>query len=188
MAKASKKTKTVKKKKAEAGAARKRLTPRKEKRGPAGTDVLLSIDDPALASLSERVREVGGTPIGAYREPFSGKPLLVAVIPFHAVEPTPFQRDLSPTHTKRLAQKDRGGGRFSRPAHRRASARRTALDAQRPPPTCGSQSARAPNGDGAHLPRRRARVQDPGAQYRKGAQLESICAGIDATVTEILER
>ena len=76
MAKATKETKTVKKKKAKAGAARKRLTPRKEKRGPAGTDVLLGIDDPALASLSQRVRELGGTPIGAYREPFSGKPLL----------------------------------------------------------------------------------------------------------------
>ena len=115
MAKASKKTKTRKKKKAKAGAARKRLTPRKEKRGPAGTDVLLSIEDPALASLSERVREVGGTPVGAYREPFSGKPLLVAVIPFNAVEPTPFQRDLSPTHTKRLAQKIEETGVFLDP-------------------------------------------------------------------------
>ena len=115
--KKSKKTKASRatKKKAKAGAARKRLTPRKEKRGPAGNDVLLGVDDPALVSLSARVRELGGTPIGAYREPFSAKPLLVAVIPFKAVEPTPFQRDLSPTHTKRLAQKIEEAGVFLDP-------------------------------------------------------------------------
>ncbi len=114
MAKASKKKKTGRKSK-KAGASRKRLTPRKEKRGPAGTDVLLGVDDPALAALSARVREVGGTPVGAYREPFSGKPLLVAVVPFKAIEPTPFQRDLSPTHTKRLARKIEEVGVFLDP-------------------------------------------------------------------------
>ena len=114
MVKASKKKKTTRKKK-KAGASRKRLTPRKEKRGLSGTEVLLGVDDPTLAALSARVREVGGTPVGAYREPFSGKPLLVAVVPFKAVEPTPFQRDLSPTHTKRLAQKIEEAGVFLDP-------------------------------------------------------------------------
>jgi ParB family chromosome partitioning protein len=32
-----------------------------------------------------------------------GRPLLLASLPFSAVQPTPFQRDLSPTHAKRLA-------------------------------------------------------------------------------------
>ena len=114
MAKVTKKKKTTKKK-AKAGASRKRLTPRKEKRGPSGTDVLLGVDDPALAELSQRIRDVGGTPVGAYREPFSGTPLLLAVLPFKAVEPTPFQRDLSPTHTKRLAQKIEEVGVFLDP-------------------------------------------------------------------------
>jgi len=113
VAKASKKKKTGKKKKV--GAARKRLTPRKEKRGPSGTDVLLGVEDSALVELSARVREVGGTPVGAYREPFSGTPLLLAVLPLKAVEPTPFQRDLSPTHTKRLAQKIEEVGVFLDP-------------------------------------------------------------------------
>jgi ParB family chromosome partitioning protein len=51
------------------------------------------------------VRQAGGAPIGAYREPLGGRPLLLASLPLTAVQPTPFQRDLSPTHTKRLAQK-----------------------------------------------------------------------------------
>ncbi len=51
------------------------------------------------------VREVGGAPIGAYRDPLGGRALVLASIPLSAVQPTPFQRDLSPTHTKRLAQK-----------------------------------------------------------------------------------
>ena len=114
MAKVTKKKKTARKK-AKPGASRKRLTPRKEKRGPSGADVLLGVDDPALAELSRHVRDVGGTPVGAYREPFSGSPLLLAVLPFKAVEPTPFQRDLSPTHTKRLAQKIEEAGVFLDP-------------------------------------------------------------------------
>ena len=49
------------------------------------------------------MRAAGGAPLGAYREPLGGRPLLLASLPFAAVQPTPFQRDLSPTHAKRLA-------------------------------------------------------------------------------------
>src|SRR5262245_41509629 len=94
---------------------RKRLTPAKESRGPADAEILLGIDDPSLAPLVAQVREAGGAPIGAYREPFAGRPLLVAVLPFKSVEPTPFQRDLSPTHTKRLAKKIEETGVFLDP-------------------------------------------------------------------------
>jgi ParB family transcriptional regulator, chromosome partitioning protein len=41
--------------------------------------------------------------------------VLVASIPLAAVQPTPFQRDLSPTHTKRLAQKIDEAGSFLDP-------------------------------------------------------------------------
>ena len=50
------------------------------------------------------VRAAGGAPIGAYREPLGGRTLLLASLPCAAVQPTPFQRDLSPTHAKRLAK------------------------------------------------------------------------------------
>jgi ParB family chromosome partitioning protein len=77
--------------------------------------VLLQLDAPELQPLAERVRQVGGAPVGVYREPLSGKPILLAVLPFNAVQPTPFQRDLSPTHTKRLAQKIEESGSFLDP-------------------------------------------------------------------------
>ena len=61
------------------------------------------------------MRECGGAPIGAYREPLSGSTVLVAALPLASVQPTPFQRDLSPTHTKRLAQKIDEAGSFLDP-------------------------------------------------------------------------
>ena len=63
----------------------------------------------------ELVRKAGGAPLGAYREPLGGRPLLLASLPFNAVQPTPFQRDLSPTHTKRLAEKIDQAGVFLDP-------------------------------------------------------------------------
>jgi ParB family chromosome partitioning protein len=96
-------------------AARKRLTIRKEKRGLAGDEVLLGVDAPEVSALTREVREAGGAAIGAYREPLSGRPVLLASLPLDAVDPTPFQRDLSPTHTKRLAQKIEESGSFLDP-------------------------------------------------------------------------
>jgi len=96
-------------------AARKSLKPAKEKRGLEGIEVLLSIGSPEVSSLVADVESVGGTPLGAYREPLSGHPMLLATLPIGAVEPTPFQRDLSPTHTKRLAKKIEESGSFLDP-------------------------------------------------------------------------
>ena len=70
---------------------------------------------PGVAALVRRVDEAGGAPIGAYREPLSGRPILLASLPLGAVEPTPFQRDLSPTHVKRLAKKIEESGSFLDP-------------------------------------------------------------------------
>jgi ParB family chromosome partitioning protein len=80
-----------------------RLAPNAVKRGLAATEVALAIDHPDIAAVVELVRQTGGAPLGAYREPLGGRPLLLASLPFNAVQPTPFQRDLSPTHAKRLA-------------------------------------------------------------------------------------
>jgi hypothetical protein len=44
------------------GASRKRLTPRKDRRGLRGDEVLLGVDGPELAALSARIRELGGAP------------------------------------------------------------------------------------------------------------------------------
>jgi ParB family chromosome partitioning protein len=65
----------------------------------------LQMSDGGLAELAREIESAGGALIGAYRDPLNGRPLLLASLPLTAVEPTPFQRDLSPTHTKRLAQR-----------------------------------------------------------------------------------
>ncbi|HUA89244.1 MAG TPA: ParB N-terminal domain-containing protein [Steroidobacteraceae bacterium] len=79
------------------------LAPRRESRGLDAAQVAIAIDDPQVSALAALVRAAGGAALGAYREPLSGRPLLLASLPFAAVQPTPFQRDLSPTHAKRLA-------------------------------------------------------------------------------------
>jgi ParB family chromosome partitioning protein len=95
-------------------AARKKATPRKKssrakltpslvKRGLSAMEVALPIEHAEINAVVELVRKAGGAPLGAYREPLGGRPLLLASLPFNAVQPTPFQRDLSPTHAKRLA-------------------------------------------------------------------------------------
>jgi ParB family chromosome partitioning protein len=76
-----------------------------EARGLDAAQVAIALDDSDVAALTALVREAGGAPIGAYREPLGGRALLLASLPLGAVQPTPFQRDLSPTHAKRLAEK-----------------------------------------------------------------------------------
>jgi ParB family transcriptional regulator, chromosome partitioning protein len=41
--------------------------------------------------------------VGQYKEPLGGHPTLLSILPIYKIEPTPFQRDLSDTHHKRLA-------------------------------------------------------------------------------------
>src|ERR1700736_3594820 len=82
-----------------------RLAPGQQARGLDAAQVAIAIDDPAVAELVALVRDAGGAPIGAYHEPLGGRTLLLASLPLNAVQPTPFQRDLSTTHAKRLAAK-----------------------------------------------------------------------------------
>jgi ParB family chromosome partitioning protein len=85
--------------------ARGSLSPGRKTRGLDAAEVAISIDGAEIAEVVALVRGVGGAPIGAYRDPLGGRPLMLASLPLGAVQPTPFQRDLSPTHAKRLAQK-----------------------------------------------------------------------------------
>lgn len=58
--------------------------------------------DPSLQALSVEIEADGGAVLGAYREPFGGHGVLFATLPLDRVEPTPFQRDPSDAHVKRL--------------------------------------------------------------------------------------
>jgi ParB family chromosome partitioning protein len=80
--------------------------PRKAKPGTRG----LAPAESRLESLSgvaeeaaRRVESVGGQLIGSYQDPLGRQPVLVAILPIDSVEPTPFQRDLSEAHHRRLA-------------------------------------------------------------------------------------
>ncbi len=68
-----------------------------------------------LAPSAERVEREGGCVVAAYRDPLAGHPLLFAALPIDRVQPTPFQRDLSDTHHKRLADVIEKIGRFLDP-------------------------------------------------------------------------
>ena len=98
-----------------AGAAKKRLTPRGEARGPAPAEMALDPRGPELAAFTRSVEAEGAAVLGAYREPHGGAPILLAALPRERVEPTPFQRDLSPTHAKRLGEKIAETGAFLDP-------------------------------------------------------------------------
>jgi ParB family chromosome partitioning protein len=82
-----------------------KLAPGANARGLEAAEVAITLDASEIAPLVEQVRGSGGAPIGAYREPLGARTLLLASLPLSAIQPTPFQRDLSPTHAKRLAQK-----------------------------------------------------------------------------------
>jgi ParB family chromosome partitioning protein len=92
-----------------------RLGPAAVRRGLGSGEIVLAMDDESLALVTAAVRKAEGSMIGAYREPLSGRPLLLASLPFSAVEPTPFQRDLSPTHAKRLSAAIEATGAFLDP-------------------------------------------------------------------------
>src|SRR3984957_20250624 len=82
-----------------------KLAPGANARGLAAADVVIGMDTAEIADVVALVRSAGGALIGAYRDPLGGRPLVLASLPLGAVQPTPFQRDLSPTHAKRLAVK-----------------------------------------------------------------------------------
>jgi ParB family chromosome partitioning protein len=92
-----------------------KLAPGRSSRGLAAADVPIATDNPEVADLAALIIDAGGAPIGAYREPLGGRAIMIASLPLAAVQPTPFQRDLSPTHVKRLAGKIDETGAFLDP-------------------------------------------------------------------------
>lgn len=70
---------------------------------------------PAIESLQRAVEEDGGRVISSYREPFGGQWLIMASLPIRQVEPTPYQRNLSDTHVRKLETVIAKLGRFLDP-------------------------------------------------------------------------
>jgi ParB family chromosome partitioning protein len=72
-------------------------------RGLAPTETRLESLSGEAAAARERIAAAGGEVVGTYLDPLGKQPLLIAVLPLGAVERTPFQRDVSDMHHKRLA-------------------------------------------------------------------------------------
>jgi ParB family chromosome partitioning protein len=80
--------------------------PRKAKAGSRGadaTDALLPELTGHAAETKAAIESAGGVVVGQYLDPIGRLPLLLAVLPVAKIEPTPFQRDVSDLHHKRLA-------------------------------------------------------------------------------------
>src|SRR5258705_4267352 len=99
--------------------AAKKKSVRRKKAAPASVGLTPAEVQDASGSeidrLAERVKADGGVVLGRYSDPFGGTPLLVVGLPVDRVEPTPYQRDPSDAHVKRLMGVIEKIGRFLDP-------------------------------------------------------------------------
>src|SRR5262249_41964893 len=87
-------------------AAKRKRASRKATPKTKGLEPLQCRLDTSSADIREvvtRVEKDGGSVVGSCRDPLGGSPLVIAVMPIDSIEPTPFQRDLSEAHHKKLA-------------------------------------------------------------------------------------
>ena len=74
-----------------------------------------TVDTKELLDLTSAVKGDDGAVLGAYRDPFGATPVLVVALPIDKVEPTPYQRDPSDAHIKKLMTVIEKVGRFLDP-------------------------------------------------------------------------
>jgi len=84
------------------GRPRKRKGVKLEPTGLTPPQLALAERPPDLDALAKQVEADGGAVLAAYREPLGGHPLLFVALPVDKVERTPFQRDVSDAHVRRL--------------------------------------------------------------------------------------
>ena len=68
-----------------------------------------------VAALAAAIEADGGTAMAAYQEPIGDHWQVFAMLPIALVEPTPYQRDLSPAHLKRMIEVMKKIDRFTEP-------------------------------------------------------------------------
>jgi len=99
--------------------AKKKRAARRKKAAPKSVGLtageVRATSDARLRELTARVDDDGGAVIGSYNDPFGGTPVLFVALPIDAVEPTPYQRDPSEPHVKRLMTVIEKVGRFLDP-------------------------------------------------------------------------
>ena len=96
-------------------------------------------------SCKHAIDKDGGKVLATYREPFGGHWLVLAALPIDQVEPTPYQRNLSDTHARKLEGVIAKLGRFLDPiivVRKESKGQRHALlDAQRQSSLVGDENA-----------------------------------------------
>jgi ParB family transcriptional regulator, chromosome partitioning protein len=68
------------------------------------TELALESPPAELTALADAIRADGGAVLATYREPLGGHALMLAALPLDKIAPTPFQRDISDAHVRRLTQ------------------------------------------------------------------------------------
>jgi ParB family transcriptional regulator, chromosome partitioning protein len=69
----------------------------------------------AVEDLAAAIRADGGEALAAFEEPIGGHWHIFALLPLNLVEGTPYQRDLSPAHLKRLVEVMKKLDRYTEP-------------------------------------------------------------------------
>ena len=98
-------------------AAKKKARRRKKTPDTVGlaADALTGAPPADVRALADAIPRDGGAVLGVFRDPLGGHWQILAALPVARVEPTPFQRDLSEPHVKRLANAIESLDRFLDP-------------------------------------------------------------------------
>ena len=83
--------------------------------GLAASELQAAAPPGAVAELHQVIEQDGGKVLSIYREPYGGHWLVFAALPIELVEPTPYQRNLSDTHVRKLEAVIGKIGRFLDP-------------------------------------------------------------------------
>lgn len=94
---------------------RRRYKPAGVATGLTATELQMAAPGPEVAELRRAIEGDGGKALAIYREPYGGKWVCMAALPIEMVEPTPYQRNLSDTHVRKLEMVIGKLGRFLDP-------------------------------------------------------------------------
>jgi ParB family transcriptional regulator, chromosome partitioning protein len=104
-----------KKAKRKPGAPRKRRKLAGKSIGLEARELLTTATPSDVGYLQAAIEEDGGKVLASYREPFGGHWLIMAALPIEKVAPTPYQRNLSDSHARKLESVIAKLGRFLDP-------------------------------------------------------------------------
>lgn len=97
------------------GTGRRRRKPAGASTGLAPQELQATAAPPDVDGLQQEVESDGGKVLGVFREPYAGRWVVLTALPIHQVEPTPYQRNLSEAHVRKLESAIGTLGRFLDP-------------------------------------------------------------------------